>query len=81
MAFTIPSVLRSAGEYEVNQWEFMIDQSRELTILSRLRSPMRVFEMVMVITGEDAVFPALSVAVAEREWMPLLTPWVFQMPV
>ena len=80
MELTMPSRLRSAVGSAVSQWAFMIDQSRELTILSRLRSPRRVFETVMVTGFEVVMFPAASLAVAVRVCVPFETPWVFQVP-
>ena len=79
MAFTMPSRLRSAVGSAVNQWEFIIDQSRELTILSRLRSPRRV-DTVMVTGFEVVMFPAASLTVAVRVWVPFETPLVSQVP-
>ena len=65
MELTTPSRLRSAVGSAVNQREFMIDQSRELTILSPFRSPKRV-DTVMVMGFEVVMFPAASLAVAVR---------------
>ena len=71
MALTMPSWFRSAVVLFVNQCEFMRDQSRELTILSLLRSPTRVGggEEEVTVTVVDCVTEKASTALHVRVYV------------